>query len=266
MMMTGTRKCIVFDCGWTLVEDPFPQVLRSNGFRESVKELLKCSEEFVDLFFMNWSDGNAYIDFPFASHFLQEEKWIIDALSKSKLEMRCTIEEVVTISPSVLKLYRECALKEISNQELPARWQPVLASLRGAGHRIFVASNDREVATPIMLKSCYLRDYFDDIFTSESLSRTTPDAVKPKEKFFRAVRRELIESYNVSTIPIYIGDSFLHDIKPARNVGWPAVHFVWGKGRDAAVWLDASPPGTSDVWIQRPEELLTLLETALDNA
>jgi hypothetical protein len=72
---------LLFDCGGTLVNDPFPSTMRElANYSLNDPDL---SERLVWKSFLEyWKDENATFNFPLASHFLQEELWIIRALGR----------------------------------------------------------------------------------------------------------------------------------------------------------------------------------------
>jgi len=74
---------VLFDNGGTIINDPFDATLSTLKNDILNKRLdLSIPGHLIDELFSIWTFKNKKIDYPFASHFMQEEVWIAHALIK----------------------------------------------------------------------------------------------------------------------------------------------------------------------------------------
>lgn len=257
---------ICVDLGGTLIDDPFSRAI------DCVKQIVRGGalpfpfpDRFIDKFFAEWTDENSKFDFPFASHFLQEEVWPMRAALKITSVYGLGAEaRLPQMLPSILNCYRASVKELIAQQPQLGILRSAIASLRGEGHCIGVASNDREFATRAMLAWTELDVNVGFVFTSERLSRRYPGAEKPALEFFRAIECELAELGKVGAPVIYVGDSELKDILPSTAAGWRAVRFFNpNQTRSCATWLGGGDTTAAPICYRRFDEFEGALTKAV---
>lgn len=235
-MSSGKGFTFIFDLGDTLIDDPFETVLGDPGLRQDLRrrhEFL-AEETVCDAFLANWRIANREIDFPFASHFAQEEPWIQAALRAAVPALK----DPASVGPDLLSLYRARVADVVARQTQLPVLRDVMQWLRATGAAVWVASNDRAFATPSLLAWAGLDVYVDRIFVSESLSRTYPKAEKPNFEYFKAiVSAGGLDEANLARA-VHIGDSELRDIAPARALGMTTVRYRAPTAGRAATWRD----------------------------
>ena len=256
---------VCFDVGGTLIDDPFQDVIKI--FREECRggfHGLPKDQDDLDAFFAYWRKDNAEFDFPFASHFIQEEVWLIRALMQLNLRNKSlACEAIPIVAPRLLKRYRELAREHIAQQPQLPLLQDTLGWLRDRPVETVAASNDREFATSAMLSWSGLLPHFDHVFTSEGLSRNYLRAEKPAPEFFNAVLSELGPlSTNLATA-VYVGDSEARDILPPRALGFTTVRYFNAFARKDLTWLDSSETTVADYAYSSFDELRKIMEKVL---
>ena len=219
-----------------LIDDPFETVLKDPGLKQGLRRLgdVLADEAVCDAFIANWRVANREIDFPFASHFGQEEPWIQSALRATVPELK----DAASVGPAILSLYRARVADAVARQPQLPVLKEALQWLREIGAAVWVASNDRAFATPSLLAWAGLDDCIDKIFVSEALSRIYPKAEKPNVEYFKAiVSAGGLDETDLARV-IHIGDSELRDIAPARACGMTTVRYLAPTLGRAAAWRD----------------------------
>ena len=258
---------VLFDLGGTLIDDPFEDVLRmihSDVLAEFKNR--KLEEEAVTEFLVCWRGANLKTDYPFASHFLQEETWIAEALMNlHRARAIPPVQEIPLLSLTILKRYRELASVQIGNQPQLTALRQLLEWLKSTGTVVGVASNDREFATRTMLTWANLARFMEWVFTSEGLSRKYAKAEKPAPEFFHAVFSELNRPLGEWDRVFYVGDSEKNDIIPANSLGIRTVRFLNKGNRDNASWLDTTMASLADYQCTERDQLLDVFRKALND-
>lgn len=113
---------ICFDLGGTLIDDPFPDA--TEELKQEVQNgtvLFPFSSKLVDEFFEAWTEHNRSFDFPFASHYLQEEVWLIRAAISIDSNHNLGMGGVLPFRiPVLLSRYRAIAARKVALQpQLP---------------------------------------------------------------------------------------------------------------------------------------------------
>lgn len=258
---------VLFDLGGTLIDDPFEDVLRM--IRSDIVEEFrnwKLEEDAVAEFLLSWHEANLKSDHPFASHFLQEETWIAEALlNLNRARAIPPMQDIPLLSPRILRRYRELAAVQISNQaQLPALRQ-LLGWLRSTETVVGVASNDREFATRTMLIWADLANFAEWVFTSEGLSKKHQGAEKPAPEFFRAIFSDLGRPMSTWDGVFYVGDSEKNDIVPANSLGIHTVRFLNKRNPQNTSWLDTTMASRAEYQCTEREQLQDIFRTALEN-
>jgi FMN phosphatase YigB (HAD superfamily) len=185
-----------------------------------------------DRFLAAWQIANRTIDFPFASHFLQEPPWIDSALDAASV--------AGDSGPAILALYRTHVAHAVASQPQLPLLRGIFEWLRANGVPIFVASNDRAFATPAMLRWAGFDRYVQRVFVSEALSQSYPGAEKPNVEFFTAIARHEGWTHADLARVAYIGDSEARDVIPASASGMVAVRYLVRRQDGGSGWRDDS--------------------------
>jgi HAD superfamily hydrolase (TIGR01549 family) len=217
---------VAFDFGNTLLLDPFDKTLgRVGDDARNVLSAHGCDVSESDVF-AAWTQANREVNFPYASHFMQEEPMVQDALKR--LGMSPQARSFAALE--VLRVYRE-AFKNVL-QELPtAETQAMLQDLKRRGKGLVVLSNDREFATPTMLTWLGLFDCFDLVLTSEGMGLEKPDP-----RIFDRMAEELRCAKNRI---VYVGDDPLRDVNAGKAAGLPVILYAPPQMKNySAPWRD----------------------------
>jgi FMN phosphatase YigB (HAD superfamily) len=256
---------ILFDLGGTLIDDPFEEVLHML-YAECLEGCHSLSLEKNDLadFFNYWREENLKTDYPFASHFLQEETWPIRGLMRLNRARGVPLAaEIPLLSLTILKRYRELARLQISVQPQLPLLKEIFTWLKRVGAVIGVASNDREFATKTMLVWADLAEYLDWVFTSEELSKKYPKAEKPAPEFFRAIFAEIKRPLSEWDHVVYVGDSEKNDILPARSLGICTVRYLNKRTPLDTLWIDSTVESVADYQCSDRKQLLSIFRKIL---
>ena len=130
---------IVVDQGNTLIMDPFLKVLdlQKSKFREICRQY--GVESAAVSLGQAWENANREVDYPFCTHFTQEEPIIQLALRKLNIEE----DTAAIMGPDLLREYR-CGLKKIIVRDPRTREvKTTLESLAAEGKKLGIFSNDR---------------------------------------------------------------------------------------------------------------------------
>lgn len=258
---------ILFDLGGTLIDDPFDDVLtlihpiiRAEFMNRNI------DEDAVPEFLANWREANLKSDHQFASHFLQEETWITEALLRLHHSRAIPpTQEIPFLSLTILRKYRELAAAQIGGQPQLSVLRELLQWLKTPETVVGVASNDREFATRTMLIWGDLERFTDCVFTSEGLSRKHAGAEKPAQEFFLAIFTELNRPIRLWNRVFYVGDSEKNDIIPARVLGIRTVRFINRSNPTSASWIDKTLTSVADYQCDERGQLLEIFRGALNS-
>lgn len=226
--LTGTS--IVFDVGNTLVFDPFDEILpkvitKATGLAAQKYNLTLNNQAFSQ----SWSKANNSLNFPYASHFCQEEPFIEAGLSEIGV-----LEKIRgSLATDILTIYRHSFRQWLQQDPRRVELRETLKQLRDRNKHLAVVSNDRKYATPFMLEGLGIIDLFDHIITSEEIGIEKPDP-----RVFEEAARRFQKS--ISDI-VYIGDDPIRDIQCAHQAGAKAILYIPPeKYRTSKGWRDYS--------------------------
>lgn len=206
---------IVFDNGNTMVFDPFDEIKETVS--KSAEEIARHDYGFqldTSKFLEAWSEANATIDFPFSSHFSQEEPFVQAGLKAAGVDD--SIRPFLSLS--ILSEYRKQFREVLKNSSRSVELREVLQTLRQGGKHLAVISNDRDFATRSMMAWMGIHDLFDHFLTSEEIG-----VEKPDPKVFAIAAERFGKS--VSDI-IYVGDDPERDVKCGHEAGVKTILYV----------------------------------------
>jgi HAD superfamily hydrolase (TIGR01549 family) len=206
-----TTPVIVFDQGNTLIMDPFLKVLdlQKSKFRETFR-LHGVESKFVS-FEEAWESANKLVDYPFCSHFNQEEPIVQQALRMLNMP-----EDIAAIlGPDLIREYRKGLKQIIAQDPRTLEVKRTLEILVAQGKKLGVFSNDRIIGLGLVLRTMEIISLFQYIETSEALGIEKPD---PR------VFQHMISFFQTDPQNItYIGDDPVRDIDPAKSMGLKAI-------------------------------------------
>jgi len=256
---------VLFDNGGTLVDDPFDDVL-AMLYPECLDAGLKLGLTTDDLpeLFNYWREENSTTDYPFASHYLQEETWIVNSLLRLNTTRGTPdISDIPLISLSFLRRYRELARMQISKQPQLPLVRELFAWLKSTNIAIGVASNDREYSTNSIMAWTGLSRYLDWIFSSEGLSKKYPKAEKPRPEFFNAILKEIKRPITEWSCVLYVGDSERNDILPAKAAGITTIRYINEQNPKNSSWVDPTMDSVADYRCSERSQILSMLQAIL---
>lgn len=229
---------LIFDLGGTLISDPFEGVLKKLSdlpYREMLETAIADGN--IDDFLSAWKYENRNHDFPFASHFMQEEFWISRAAWPFYKAGQITSKRLFPVwIANILSTYRAIALEAIEEQTHLPELRTALDTATAKGYTLSVASNDRYFATSAMLSAANILSKFRFTVTSEELSFTVSGAEKPSPVFFETLLSVMgINEHN--TTVFYLGDDEERDIRGVENTPIIGVRFL-GNSSASCNWLD----------------------------
>ncbi len=252
---------LMFDLGDTLIDDPFATVLSSPRFRRDLQTQIRSltADTACNRFLAAWDMANRSIDFPFASHFLQEPPWIEAALQAAELGQGSDT------GPAILSIYRAHVADAIASQAQLPLLRGVFEWLHGSNVTVAVASNDRAFATPAMLRWAGLETFVRRVFVSETLSREFPKAEKPNVEFFTAIAQ--LEGWMRADLRrvAYIGDSEARDVVPARASGMVTVRYRVKRADGGSGWRDESASTAADYCYDDRADMRAILSRVLQS-
>jgi len=254
---------VLFDLGGTLINDPFPDAM--TRLRESTNPqdvgLNDLSEFAFEKLLEAWKEENASFNFPLASHFLQEEVWIIRAFRAIATIYAVRPGILPMIAARLLERYREHARDVVASQLQLPHVRESLEILLKHDAKIGVASNDRDFATRSMLSWAQLDSYFHWIFTSEGLSTPEQQIEKPQELFFSRIEQAIVATDGAIGKRIYVGDNELNDVEIPRRLGYVTVRYINKSNPADAVWLDHRTTTSASYQYDDPQQLPALIKT-----
>jgi hypothetical protein len=109
---------VLFDLGGTLINDPFSDTLTRLRETTSPQDvgLNDLSEFAFEKLLGAWKEENANFNFPLASHFLQEEVWIIRAFRAIATTYAVRPGDLPMIATRLLERYRENAREVVPRE------------------------------------------------------------------------------------------------------------------------------------------------------
>lgn len=252
----------LFDCGGTLIDDPFADALeRFRRLWPDSKFASRLQSDFAAVLSEHWADENAAFSFPLASHFLQEEVWVIRALDRLAAQGMLGSDDIPLLAPSILGLYRECAKAVVSQQPQLPSIRTALRNLKSRDVIVGVASNDRDFATRALLSWSGLSDLVEHVFTSDGLSTASEMVEKPSRRFFERVEESIGRSAPKGLTPkVYVGDNERNDVEAPSKLGYITVRYINSRNPASATWLDHRTDTSADYRYNDPAELAPLLD------
>lgn len=259
-----TEFLFIFDNGSTLIDDPFQDTLARVEQLVSDCHLanLGLSREALPEIIEAWDRENYGYSFPLASHFLQEEVWVLRALLSLSAQGRIEPGIIPRLSPLLLHSYRNAVIDSIKEQRDYTVVRKCLEFVRSRGAVTGVASNDREFATRAMLSWVDLLDHFDWVFTSEGMSLASQKQIeKPSNEFFTELERIAFPSKHAATkrVKVYIGDSEENDVIAPQRLGYITVRVFNERNNPNAIWLDDPKDTKADYYIYEHGDLMDVI-------
>jgi HAD superfamily hydrolase (TIGR01549 family) len=243
-------ESIVFDWGNTLVFDPFDTL--APRVAESAANIALREFEFTldyPKFLSAWSRSNSELNFPFASHFSQEEPWIQQGLREAGVP-----EEIRSLfGPQILSEYRLSFKTLLENDPRRKELRETLEAFKNKGKHLAVISNDRSFTPKATLTWLGIADLFDHFLTSEEIGIEKPDPrvfEVAAERFGRPIGDI-----------IYVGDDPIRDVQCAHKAGAKAILYVPPeKYRSSKSWRDYSlSPDKPEFTVERFSDLLKVI-------
>jgi len=238
---------ILFDYGNTLLLDPFVSILRTKaneaiqvieaeGMKLERKELIRA-----------WIQANNETDYPYISHFYQEEKIIQNLLKELKIPQKSILVN------KLLRIYRDGFRESIVTDKESERTRQLLLSLKSMGLRLGVLSNERKRFLKIGLSYLCIDDILDFALSSEELG-----IEKPKVEFYQTALAML---HLIPEKTLYVGDDPSRDIMPAARAGLKTVLCLQPR-KYSTPWRDYDCQKTvkADFTINKLSELHTVLD------
>lgn len=251
--MTSIRirvPVIVFDQGNTLLMDPFPAVMKLQKSRFQHVCNSRGVVLNIERMISEWTRSNSRINYPYISHFYQEEPILQDALRNLGIK-----DDIVAILALELLIEYRIGLRKVI--EIDPRTQEVrktLEALQGKGKRLGVFSNDRSVALGFILDIMRIRPVFEYIETSESIA-----VEKPNPRVFE----NIIRFFDVQPKMVaYVGDDPIKDIEAAKVQGLMTIQYQVDRKAYNEPWRDYGVRSSKqpDALAKRFSELLDVIE------
>jgi HAD superfamily hydrolase (TIGR01549 family) len=206
---------MVADYGNTLVLDPFLRILRTRS--GEFQKLLDVEGYGVSWqrIAQLWTKKNCEINYPFISHFYQEEAIVKLVLRDAGV---MADKDVGKTSSNLLEEYRRGFREILARDKRRIEVAQTLDFLRNKHVKLAVASNEKQSALELGLTYYGIRDFFDSVLSSETIGVEKPDV-----RFFSYVL-ETVGSRPETTI--YVGDDPARDIVPAKKIGMTTVLYI----------------------------------------
>ena len=257
---------LIFDLGGTLISDPFDKVLNTLA-KKPYREMLEAviGNENVDFFISAWQHENRNYDFPFASHFMQEEIWITRAAWPFYKAGQIASKQLFPAwIANILSTYRAIALKTIARQTHLPELRTALDTASAKGYALSVASNDRYFATSAMLSAANILSKFRFVLTSEELSFSSPGAEKPSPVFFETLL-SVIDANKHNTRVFYLGDDEERDIRGVEGSSIIGVRFL-GTSSASCKWIDLTARTRALIHFSSYRELTEMIQSGVFDA
>lgn len=259
---------VLFDNGGTLTDDPFEDAIAMLRQEHALADLdasglpRGLSDRFLEL----WSEENDTHSFPFASHFIQEETWIVRALLRlATAEGAPDPADVPELAPRILGRYRAAVRGIVRRQPQVGPVMTVLRALKERGCTVGVASNDRTFATRALMAWTGYALYLDFVLVSEELSTASERIEKPEPRFFAKALERLGERGMAPSRLVYVGDSEANDIAAPRALGFTTVRYINANNPKSRSWLDHSQTTAADYAYRSVDELPALFDRILSD-
>jgi FMN phosphatase YigB (HAD superfamily) len=257
---------VLFDNGGTLTDDPFEDAIALLGQGDALADLeafglpRALSLPFLTL----WSEENDGHSFPLASHFIQEETWIIRALLRlADAEGTPDPADVPELAPRILRRYRAAVRRIVGRQPQVGPLIAVLRTLKERGCLVGVASNDRTFATRALMAWTGYAPYLDVVLVSEELSTPAERIEKPDPRFFAMALERLVRQGIAPSRLVYVGDSEANDVVAPRLLGFTTVRYINARNPKSRTWLDHSQTTAADYAYRSVDELPALFDRIL---
>ena len=235
-------QAIIFDQGNTLLMDPFTEVLKlkANTFRDIIKQYgLQIATKEIIYF---WTKSNKEVNYPYISHFTQEEPIIKQTLKFLKIPLDISN----SLAPKLLEEYRNGLKELIRKDQRTKEVKELLKKLKAKNKRLGVFSNDRISGLDMNLRYMGIKSYFEYIETSESIGIEKPDA---------RVFDHILNYFKLPPSQVtYVGDETLRDIDPAKQKGLNAVLLSVNPKKYNAPWREYKVKS-----IQKPDAIINNL-------
>ncbi len=257
---------VLFDNGGTLTDDPFEDAIALLGQGDALADLeaaglprASCGR-FLEL----WSEENDTHSFAFASHFIQEETWIVRALLRlAGAEGAPDPADVPELAPRILRRYRAAVRRIVGRQPQVGPLIAVLRHLKERGCTVGVASNDRTFATRALMAWTGYAPYLDFVLVSEELSTASERIEKPDPRFFAKALERLGERGIAPSRLVYVGNSEANDIAAPRALGFTTVRYINANNPKSRSWLDHCQTTAADYAYRSVDELPALFDKVL---
>lgn len=244
---------VAFDWGNTLVMDPFPNIVRDIAVKivESLHSAVPDFQVSPTDILETWSRVNKEVNFPYASHFAQEEVFIQHALK----QLGFPDAEIPILSPEILVMYREEFRKRLENDtELQNELKTTFLGLYNKGKKIAVLSNDRASTPRSTLAWLGVAHLVSAFVTSEEVRIEKPDPV-----FFNATAERV--GLKLKGM-VYVGDDPVRDVDGAHKAGVKAILFIpKSEHQSSTSWRDYStkPEHAPEAIIHKLSELVNII-------
>ncbi len=248
MKKLADSKAIVFDQGNTLVFDPFTLIV--DHIKSEIAEILRKFNKNITAkdIRSSWILANSKVDYPYITHFAQEEPIIIKMLEFLKIDPLTQSR----IAPRILYIYRKNLPRFTQQTSDKKKLHQVLSYLQSKQKRLGVFSNDREFDLQANLQLLEIKDYFEYIRSSEDLKIEKPD-----QRVFEDIQNHFRER---AEDIIYIGDDPIRDVQAAKEYGMEA---IWLKLDEKynEIWRDYSKKSAyqPDAIISDLKELMQII-------
>lgn len=257
---------VLFDNGGTLTDDPFEDAIALLGQGDALADLdaFGLPQVLCGRFLALWSEENDGHSFPFASHFIQEETWIVRALLRlADAEGMPDAADVPELAPRILRRYRAAVRRIVGRQPQVAPLIAVLRTLKERGCLVGVASNDRTFATRALMAWTGYAPYLDVVLVSEELSTPAERIEKPDPRFFAMALERLGRQGTAPSRLVYVGDSEANDVVAPRSLGFTTVRYINARNPKSRSWLDHSQTTAADYAYRSIDELPGLFDRIL---
>lgn len=205
---------IVFDYGNTLLLDPFDEIIRKQSIK--LRRIL-ASEGYKTRWSRVkkvWIQVNKQVDFPFVSHFYQDERIVKAALEGVGIEQR----DSQRLTNRLLNQYRAGFRDILRDDKRRTEVSKTLGYLKKIGLKLAVLSNERQRVLDLSLRLYGIRDFFSLVLSSEKMRME-----KPNPSAFNTLL-EYLKSRASNTM--YVGDDLIRDIIPAKGIGITTVLYI----------------------------------------
>jgi pyrophosphatase PpaX len=180
-------------------------------------------------------------------HIPPEEAWLATIGRPLVVQMRMFAQTEDDV-PALIRTYVDHNLAHHDELVRPFPGMlDVVRSVRDAGFSLGIVTSKKSRATMMGLRRCdFPRKWFASIVTADDVDRYKP-APDPVWKAIEELRLD-------STEVVFVGDS-THDMRSGRAAGVATAAALWGPYS-----REQLEPTEPDCWLERPADVLTLLE------